>query len=1021
MRDIRLVLTGLILGLLASTHLNAQPDVDQVLRRLERLGGVTLTDWRFRLGDLENGAALDLDDSGWKRVSPEHRWQGENQNAWYRRPVVIPESLEGFSVAGSRITLGIGVDDFGEIWVNGRKQCDFDWDQGRVVLTEKAKPGEQFLVAVRARNRGGPGRLLQATLHTSTLDRLSGQAAAYTEALDLARHVVKTLGGPERKGEQHLVASVKAVDLEALAEADAERFVASLAQATTHLSALRELTRDYTVYAAGYSHIDLAWLWRWVETVQVCRETFQSALDFFQEFETFHFSMSQSHAHRWMEERYPELFAAIQRAVRDGRWEIVGGTSVEADCNLPGGESQVRQLLRGKRYFLEKFGKDVRIGWCPDSFGYNVNLPQILKKAGVDYFVTAKISWNDTNPFPYNLFWWESPDGSRVLTFLPMGGYTFDLNGARILDHLARIQKQPGQVRSILSVYGVGNHGGGPTRAQLERARRLRKLDFFPRFELAPALTFFESFSAEERARLPVWSDELYLEYHRGTYTTHAEVKKANRRGECGLMTAEKLASIARGQGLAYPARPLDQAWDRLLFNQMHDILPGSSITPVYRDARRDYGRMRGAYRRVQRDALAALGQAVDTRTLAAGQPLLVFNPLSWARSDVVKVALTEEDQGPVWSVTDAAGRPLPTQVVHQDGERRVLFRAEDVPSLGYRVYLLRPEAPAGEAASSALRATTEQMENEHLAARVDPRTGHLVSLVHKATGRNALADRAAANQLQLLEDRPKRYDAWNLGFTGKQWNLDEVKSLRLVENGPVRAVVRVERTFLGPGKARRHPTENFPSSFFTQDIILERGSPRLCLRVQADWWEDHICAKVAFPLSVDPAKATYEAPYAHLERSTRRETSWDKARYEVSFQKWVDLTVDRFGVSILNDAKYGGDTLANVFRLTLLRSPTSPDPTADRGRHDTTYALYPHAGGWRKALTVRQGYEMNYPLLATRIRRSGGSFPAGGRSFLGVDQTQRGGAGLEKARGLRRPRDPALRMGRPERNAGAA
>jgi alpha-mannosidase len=974
--------------LAAGPALDAQPTVDDVLARLATIGGGSLADWRFRLGDLENGAAPDLDDSGWAAVSPEHRWAGENRNAWYRRVVVIPEHAGGFAVAGSRVWVRLGVDDYGEIWVNGEKRCDFDWDRGEVTLTDKARPGERFLVAVLARNRGGPGRLLFARLETSAGERFRDRAAAFTEALGLARAIVEKFGGPERRGRDALAAAASAVDFAALEAADGDRFLASLETATRRLSALRELTREYAVFAAGYSHIDLAWLWRWVESIQVCRETFQSALGFFEEFPGFRFSMSQSHAHRWMEQRYPELFAAIRKAVREGRWEIVGGTSVEADCNLPGAESHIRQLLIGKRYFLEKFGRDVRIGWCPDSFGYNVNLPQILKKAGVDYFVTAKISWNDTNEFPYNLFWWEAPDGSRVLTCLPMGGYTFDLDGHKMLDHLVRISKQPGAPKRILSVYGVGNHGGGPTRAMLERGTRLAGLDFFPRFTMSSALEFFESFREDERAALAVWKDELYLEYHRGTYTTQAAVKKANRQGECGLMTAEKLASVGRHLGRPYPAEALGRAWDLLVFNQMHDILPGSSITPVYRDARRDYNRMRAAYRRVQRDGLDALASAIDTRGLAAGTPVVVFNPLSWPRDDVVELALREDEDAPAYEIVDADGAPQPTQLVvdPETRERTVLFLAAGVPSHGYRTYALRPRGHEHPAVATPLRAGPTWLENAMLRARLDPETGNLVSLLHRPTGREALGENAAANRIQLFEDRPDRYDAWNLKFTGKQWDLDTVKSLRLVETGPVRAVIRVERTFLGPGKRRRHPTEDFPSSFFVQDIILEHGVPRLEVRLTADWWEDHLCAKVAFPLAVDPKVATYEAPYAHIERSTRRETSWEKARYEVSMQKWADLSADGFGVSLLNDSKYGCDTLHNRIRLTLLRSPTSPDPLADRGRHETVYALYPHAGDWRQGLTVRQGYELNYPLHVCRAPRTAGDLPAAGRSLLTVD-----------------------------------
>ena len=340
--------------------------------------------------------------------------------------------------------------------------------------------------------------------------------------------------------------------------------------------------------------------------MQVCKETFAQAIRFFDEFPEFHFSMTQAHAYRWMEEQEPELFKAMQKAVKDGRWEVVGGTMVELDCNLPDAESHARQILYGKRYFREKFGKDVKIGWCPDSFGYNGNLPQLLKKGGIDYFVTSKITWNDTNKFPHHLFWWEAPDGSRVLAFLPFAGYTFNVDGEKIVEHLAEFEQEVDR-KEVMFIYGVGNHGGGPTREEIRRAEKLKKLDWFPKVKTAPAADFFAGVSEEERAKLPTWKSELYLEYHRGTYTSQAANKKANRKGEVRLMEAEKLALFAGlgKSGIAYPKAEFRKAWDYLLFNQMHDILPGSSITPVYRDSAEDYAKMFGILDGIEQQAMA--------------------------------------------------------------------------------------------------------------------------------------------------------------------------------------------------------------------------------------------------------------------------------------------------------------------------------------------------------------------------------------------------------------------------------
>ncbi len=986
-----ILLLAIVVTTIAST-VPAQDSVDRTLERLDALTGLTLRDWRFKRAALDDGGALDCDDAAWEIVSPEHSWRGENRDAWYRLRYTIPETLAGRPIAHSRLTLRIGVDDYGEIWVDGAKRATFEWDKGEVVLSDDARPGHTHLIAIRAQNRGGPGRLLHATLHTSALDDLSERAAWFVDALRLGRLIVDKLGGDARRGAEHVAAAANAVDTDALDRGDADAFLASLDTAYAKLRGLKALTADYHVRAVGYSHIDLAWLWRWEESVQVTKETFQAAIDFFDEFPEFRFSQSQSHAYRWILRRYPDLFAAIQREVKAGRWEIVGGTNVELDCNLPGAESHIRQLLYGRRWFQSMFDKDVRIGWCPDSFGYNGNLPQILKKAGVDYFVTAKISWNDTNDFPHNCFWWEAPDGSRVLAFLPMGGYTFNMDGEKLLGHIARLEKQC-DVKKVMSVYGVGNHGGGPTRAEIKRAKALAEHDFYPKVEFSTALDYFESLDDDDRAKLPTWKDELYLEYHRGTYTTHAAVKKANRQGECGLMTAEKLAVFAQQAGPefgfkgtllddTYPRKRLGAAWDLLLFNQMHDILPGSSITPVYRDAAKDYRKMYAAIRRTQRDAFATITSAIKTYG-----NLAVFNPTSWPRTGVVAVE-TDLPVGERWIQDDA--RIIRPARVDADGARHTLrFLANDVPAHGVRCFRVLEDAPPHAADPPAVRATRTTLENEHLAVTLDPKTGCITSLVHKATGRDAIAKGTQANELQFLEDKPDQYDAWNLGFTGKEWRAGDARSIELVDAGPVRAVVRVKYAFLGPTKKRRHPTEDFPSSFFTLDLILEADSPMLKVRMHADWWEDHVCAKVSFPLSVTPKTCVYDAPYCHIERSTQRETDWDKARYEVSGQYWADMTEGDFGVAILNDSKYGYDALDNRIRLTLLRSPTSPDRTADRGEHETTWAIYPHAGDWRQSMTIRRGYELNHPMIAGRIR--GSAWP-GLREMSGASRALRDG-----------------------------
>jgi alpha-mannosidase len=940
------------------------PSIDEVLDRLKKIGKQPVTEWRFSDDQSEKPAAADFDDSPWKKAGPGQEWRGNNTWVWFRTTITIPEKLGAFALPPGRVRLQLTVDDGGQAFVNGKRAGGkFEWN-GEVVLSESAKPGDRFQVALRALNISGPGRLMAASLVFDALEGLTEKTTDYLTNLALARAVVKHLGNGDAKWNGVIDASVAAIDQKAVEEGAIEPLVKSLETASMGFKALKPLAEEYSVTLAGYSHIDLAWLWRWTESVQICKETFAQAVKFFDEFPEFHFSMTQAHAYRWMEEKEPELFAAMQKAVKAGRWEIVGGTMVELDCNLPDAESHARQILYGKRYFREKFGKDVKIGWCPDSFGYNGNLPQLLKKGGIDYFVTSKITWNDTNKFPHHLFWWEAPDGSRVLAFLPFAGYTFDVDGEKIVEHLADFEKESAR-KEVMFIYGVGNHGGGPTRQEIRRAEKLKKLEWFPKVKTAPAADFFARVSEEERAKLPTWKSELYLEYHRGTYTSQAANKKGNRKGEVKLMEAEKLALFAGlDGGMRYPAKELREAWDYLLFNQMHDILPGSSITPVYRDSDEDYAKMFAIVDGIERQAVAAIAAAHQPKVIdvyGASEAVHVFNTLSFERSGGVVVPLRGSESPPVMRVVDETGAPVDAQWATAEGSPALAFWAKDVPAHGHRTYhLTRANEPG-------LSGGALPLENRFLRIELDRNSGDVTSILHKPTGREAVAKGAQANRFQLFEDRPKQWDAWEIDLSREKWEIEKAKSVALVEAGPVRKVVRVTKTFLGEAKAKRAPTADFPSSFFTQDLVLWNESPRLDVEMTADWWEDQTALKIAFPLSIDPPNATYEIPFAHLERSTRRETSFDKARHEVSAQKWADMSLDGFGVSILNDCKYGYDALHNVIRLTALRSPKYPDPLCDRGRHEFTYAIYPHSGDWRTGGTVREAYSLNTPLLVHR------------------------------------------------------
>lgn len=786
------------------------------------------------------------------------------------------------------------------------------------------------------------------------------------------------------------------VNLQAVRDANKDAFHASLDEAKKTLQPVYDLASSYAFYLIGYSHIDLAWLWTRDETKGVFRDTSNSVLDLMKQYPEFIFSQTQPAAYEWMEKEYPDVFKAITERFKEGRWEFIGGSWVEMDSNLPSGESFVRQYLYGKRWFKEKFGVEVKVAWTPDSFGYMGNLPQILKKSGMTGFLTQKINWNDTVKFPYHLFWWEAPDGSKILTFFPPGGYNEEVVGDVMLSQLERVHDMHG-LKGVAVIYGVGDHGGGPTKQMLDRAFELRKNPMFPKVTFIKAHDFFDKMHEFAKDNpLPTVKDELYLQYHRGTYTTQAKTKWNNRHAECLLETAEKFATLAKLNGGIYPQEDIASAWKLVLFNQMHDILPGSGIGPVYHDSKKDFEEVFSMGNKVLDDSLAFLSSKIDTQ--GGGDALVVYNPSSWERTDVVTADVDPKQE---YSITDAAGKPVLSQKI-EDGSKLV-FVAERIPSIGYSIYRLQNNTPSVTSPlPSMLAASDMSIENSFYKLTVDKKTGHITSLYDKINKREVFA-KEGGNIFQFFEDNPKEYDAWNIG-TGRLFPLNDADKVELVEKGPVRAVLRVTKTL---GKAFVPVSEKEPSltnllggqkniskapgeTLFTVDIILYNNLPHIDLKIETFWKPRKLLLKLAFNLNLKSDFATFEIPYSVIERPTNPETPAMWARWEESAQKWVDYTegikqgnlatagpASVYGLSILNDSKYGYDVKGSTLRVTLLRGPLWPDPMADRGRHVINLSLYPHAQSWKEAGTVNKGYEFNEPLLVRKEAAHKGEFKA--------------------------------------------
>ena len=742
----------------------------------------------------------------------------------------------------------------------------------------------------------------------------------------------------------------------------------------SELLEVRASSRAHLVSAVGHAHIDTAWLWPLRETVRKCARTFSTAVRLMDDYPEYRFVCSQAQQHAWMEEHYPSLFAQMRKKASAGQFEPVGSMWVEPDTNVPSGEALVRQLVFGKRYFLDRYGVETEDLWLPDAFGYSGALPQILRQAGVRYFLTQKLSWNEIDRFPHHTFWWEGIDGSRVLAHCPpTDTYNGQFRVGELINGLKAFA-QHGKSRRSLYIYGNGDGGGGPTRTMLESAKRLADLDGVPKVTLEPALDFFHAVDEEaatEPGALPTWVGELYLERHRAVLTTQAASKLGNRRSEELLREAE-LWSVAVRRQLEYPAAEIDSAWRTVLLHQFHDILPGSSIHWVHQDSRRDYAAVRESLSGVIDRATAALAARVDTEDCT--RPVLVLNPATHRRRDLVEVDLAEVGIAEAPTVAlDASGRPTPVQDL---GQGRVAFVA-DVPGCGWARYDLGTATGSSGTSETAPTPPAEArvadgriLDNGLLRVELDADglIWSLRDLAEEGPGREVLAPGARGNLLQLHRDVPNDTDAWDvdLGTFDRVTDLTGgLESIEVVETGPVRAAIRVTRTF--------------GSSRIAQTLRLGAGARRLEVVNEVDWQERHQFLKVAFPVDIRATTASFEIQFGHLERPTHANTSWDVARFEVSAHRWAHVGEDGYGVALLNECKYGYDVRSNVLRLSLLRGPGWPDPEADRGEHRFSYAVAPHVGTLQEGGVIEQAEAFNLPLRVVPTTVHQGELEASG------------------------------------------
>lgn len=951
----------------------------------------------------------------WETALPGDTWGGADRHFWFDTQVKLPADWRGEKVL---LCLSTGATDLWNtdnpqviVYRDGQMFGTMDLNHNRILLEERAAGGETVGLSFYAYSNSA-GRTNFFDVSLCALDREIDQLYYDLKVLwDLA-----DLMGDEENGRLELEDVLnRCVNLLDLRDVSGPDFAQSVKEAeaflqTAHYSAERPLPR-VVVHGIGHTHIDVAWKWPLRQTRQKAVRSFLTVIRLMEEYPRYRFMSSQPQLYQFVKEEAPWLYEKIRERVREGRWETEGAMWLEADCNLSSGESLIRHILYGKAFFQEEFGTGdgQEVLWLPDVFGYCVALPQILRQAGIKYFMTTKLGWNEYNQIPNDTFYWRGLDGSEVLTYFittsdykkypQVGGrksfettYNGRMNASQVMGTWQRYRNKD-LSRDVLTCFGFGDGGGGTTREMLEEEKRLEAgagnfAGDCPAVRITGVNEFFHILENNlEGKKVPRWCGELYLEFHRGTYTSMARIKKNNRECEFLLMDAELLCVMAglADQGFTYPRKELEEAWKLLLLNQFHDILPGSSIGEVYRDSDRQFAKLREICAQVMERAKRGIeagyqGVAEILETAGAGRAVGAQCGGNYDAGRAVD-ARCGGNCDAAWAVdlqcggNRDAGRAVDTSgmlfVANQlgfdrsglvetvvNGQKRLLL-AENVPSKGVLAFgLTGLEEPEKEERPGVVLSCETGgsgfltgFRTEFYDLRFDGQ-GQIISLYDRREEREVIAPGGAGNALVVFEDRPESYDAWNIdeSYEEKQWTVTDVTRLELVENTAVRAVVRCEKRFM--------------KSVVRQDICFYRHTGRIDFDTTVDWRESQLLLKAAFPVDVLAERAVYDVQFGNVERPTHRNTSWEQAKFEVCAHKWADLSEYGYGVALLNNCKYGYDIHDGVMRLTLIKSGIFPYPEADQEIHRFTYALYPHAGDFRAGRVVQEAYDLNCPLI---------------------------------------------------------
>lgn len=929
-----------------------------------------LTAWQYKKGQFFRPEEADASQASWEEFDAqtmrwysnyvgtdqfEGKFEGQvtdfkgilGSHYWFRKEVTIPESFTGKAV-WFKIHTGLEEWDDGKnpqflIFVNGEVRQGADINHREMKLLDCAQGGETLTIDIQA--------------YTGTLHREFNFLAELYELDEAVNQLYYDLQvplwafsrmDPDDKVRLDLQTVLnETINLLDMRIPRSPAFHASVEKAIAYVEEnLYDKMGGYDDIIAtciGHTHIDVAWWWTVAQTREKVVRSFATVLKLMEEYPNYKFMSSQPVLYYFLKQRYPELLEKIKEKVKEGRWEPEGGMWLEADCNLTSGESLVRQFVHGKRFFKEEFGVDNKILWLPDVFGYSGALPQIMKKSGVDYFMTTKLAWNQINKIPNDTFIWKGIDGSEVLTHLitttgigqdPKKDFFTTYNGRlhpdAIMGGWERYQNKEIN-NDILVCYGYGDGGGGPTRQMLEVSKRMEKgIKGIPKVRQEGSLTYFRDLEkkVKDNRRLDTWEGEFYFEYHRGTYTSMARNKRGNRKSELMLMDLELLSLMAKN----YPTEELTALWrDIVLLNQFHDILPGSSIAEVYDVTKVEYENLADRAGSLIRERLAALA--------GQGSGITLFNTTGFQRNDVVNLGNVESS-----ALTDELGNVYPIQHT----ETGAIAYVRGLPAKGCKTFALGET----KADSPFLRKDDYHLETPFYSLSLDE-NGHFTSIFDKENDREILKPGTVGNMLRLYEDKPIYFDNWDIDmyYTEKSWPVNDLVAMRWTEDGPVRTTLEL--------------TWKCSQSTITQKIHFYAQSRRIDFETTADWKEHQHLLKAEFPVDIHADEATFEVQFGNVTRKVHTNTSWEKARFESCAQKWMDFSEGHYGISLLNDCKYGHSVINGTIGLTLIKCGVEPNPNADVENHSFTYSLYPHGETWKQAGTVREAYNLNQPAYA--------------------------------------------------------